>query len=216
MDFNGVNNSYSSYNAAGTSAASAADTKANQTTDTAEKKTSSAYSDVAATYEPSSKDSTSKTTTTSTNRSAIVAQLKSDAEQRMAQMQSLVTKMFEKQGITIGTADDMWKMLASGNFTADAETIAQAQKDIAEDGYWGVSQTSDRIFDFALALSGGDASKMEEMVKAVEKGFSEATKAWGKEMPSITSDTHSAVMDKFDAWFKDNGSSATTEALLAE
>ena len=63
----------------------------------------------------------------------------------MSQMQSLVTKMFSKQGITIGTADDMWKALAGGNFTADADTIAQAKEDISENGYWGVKQTSERI-----------------------------------------------------------------------
>ena len=60
----------------------------------------------------------------------------------------------------------MWKVLASGNFTADADTIAQAKEDISEDGYWGVNQTSDRIFSFALALSNGDEKQMEKMVKA--------------------------------------------------
>ena len=35
------------------------------------------------------------------------------------------------------------------NLTVDADTIAQAKKDIAEDGYWGVEKTSDRILDFA-------------------------------------------------------------------
>ena len=57
-------------------------------------------------------------------------------------------------------------------------------------------------------------SKMEKMVKAVEKGFSLATKSWGQELPSISSDTHSAIMDKFDNWFKENGSTATTADLL--
>ena len=33
------------------------------------------------------------------------------------------------------------------NLTVDADTIAQAKKDIAEDGYWGVEKTSDRILD---------------------------------------------------------------------
>ena len=100
---------------------------------------------------------------------ALVAQLKADSEKRSAQMQSLVTQMFQKQGIAIGTADDMWKVLASGNFTADADTIAQAKEDISEDGYWGVNQTSDRIFSFALALSNGDEKQMEKMVKAVKR-----------------------------------------------
>ena len=38
----------------------------------------------------------------------------------------------------------------------DEKTRLQAQKDIAEDGYWGVEQTSERLVSFAKALSGGD------------------------------------------------------------
>ncbi|MFQ7394956.1 MAG: hypothetical protein ACLRMX_07455 [Lachnospira eligens] len=34
----------------------------------------------------------------------------------------------------------MWKALAGGNFTADADTIAQAKEDISENGYWGVNR----------------------------------------------------------------------------
>lgn len=156
----------------------------------------------------------SNTRTSSNDRSMIIAQMKADTEQRMANMQSLVTSMFKKQGITIGTADDMWKVLASGKFTADPATIAQAKEDISDDGYWGVSQTSDRIVSFAIALSGGDEGKMKEMVSAVQKGFKQATKAWGKELPDISNQTYGAVMDKFDNWFKENNSDATTDDIL--
>ena len=158
----------------------------------------SVYSEISASYEPSS--STSKVTS-ATDRKAIIAQLKSDTEQRMAQMQSLVTKMFAKQGITIGTADDMWKALAGGNFTADADAIAQAKEDISENGYWGVKQTSERIFSFAQALAGDDEEKMTKMKEAFEKGFKEATKTWGKELPDISQNTRDAVLKKFDDYF---------------
>ena len=208
MDFNGINNSYSSYDSARFSSKTSASSKSDALKDADKKASTNAYSEPAATYEAS-------TAANRTDRSAVIAHLKSSAEQRMQQMQSLVTKMFEKQGITIGTADNMWRILAGGNFTADAATIAQAKEDISEDGYWGVNQTSERIFSFAAALSGGDEEKMQEMVKAVEKGFSEATKAWGKELPGITQDTHSAIMDKFDKWFEENGSSAKTSDILA-
>ena len=116
---------------------------------------------------------------------AIVAQLKADAEERAAQLQSLVQQMISKQGNAYGQATDMWQFLASGDYTVDAATKSQAQADIAEDGYWGVNQTSDRILDFAKALSGGDPDKMEEMRSAFQKGFKEATKSWGKELPGI-------------------------------
>lgn len=55
--------------------------------------------------------------------------------------------MMTKQGTAIANADSMWSFLADGNFTVDEETQKQAQADIAEDGYWGVEQTSDRILD---------------------------------------------------------------------
>lgn len=183
-----------------------------KTTKTSEVKSdsSSAKKESGVTYE----SSVSSTSSKRAKNAALVAQLKADSDKRAAQMQSLVTNMFKKQGITIGTADDMWKTLASGNFTADADTIAQAKKDISEDGYWGVEQTSERIFSFALALSNGDEKQMEKMVSAVEKGFSLATKSWGKELPSISNDTHTAIMDKFDNWFKENGSKTTTADLL--
>ena len=122
----------------------------------------------------------------------------------MSQMQSLVEKMFSKQGITIGKTDDMWKMLASGNFKADASTIAQAKEDIAEDGYWGVKQTSERIFSFAKALSNGDPETMEKMRKAFEKGFGQATKSWGSKLPDISQQTYDAVEKMFDDYAKDS------------
>lgn len=132
------------------------------------------------------------------DRAALVSQLKADVQSRTDQLTSIVTKMLEKQGVAIGTADDMWKILAGGNFTVDAATKAQAQADIAEDGYWGVKQTSQRIFDFAMALSGGDQETMEKMRSAFEKGFKQATSAWGKELPSISKDTYDAVEKMFD------------------
>lgn len=154
-------------------------------------------------YEPSTNNVKTAAYSTKQN-AAIIAQLKADAEQRTAQLQSLVEQMFGRQGNCYGQATDMWQFLASGNYTVDAATKAQAQTDIAEDGYWGISKTSDRIFDFAKALSGGDPEKMEEMRKAVENGFKEATGAWGKELPSISKSTYNAVMDKFDKYAEEN------------
>ncbi len=145
---------------------------------------------------------------------ALVAKLKADAEARINQMQSLVEKLFTKQGNTFGIANDkdsMWKFLAGGNFTVDAATKAQAQADIAEDGYWGVNQTSDRILDFAKALSGGDPDKMEEMKEAFIKGFKQATGAWGKDLPGISSKTYDAVMEKFDKWSEESKKTDTVQ-----
>lgn len=142
----------------------------------------------------------SKTYTISADRKAIIDQLKADQEARTSQLQSLVEKMFAKQGQTLANADDMWKFLASGEYEVDPETKAQAQKDIAEDGYWGVEQTSERIISFAKALAGDNVELIDKMQAAVEKGFAEATKAWGKDLPEICEKTLDAVKEKFAAW----------------
>lgn len=154
-----------------------------------------AQTQAGAVYEPSEEG---KAAASKMDRSAIVAQLKADAQARIDQMTDLVRQMMSQQGTTLGKADSIWSFLAGGKFTVDAATRAQAQKDIADDGYWGVEQTSQRIFDFAMALTGGDGDKMEEMRTAFEKGFKMATGAWGRELPDISQRTYDATEKLFD------------------
>ena len=138
------------------------------------------------------------------DRKKIASQLQSEADQRKQQLISLVQKTLSGQvnSYGIATEDDIWKTLASGNFTVDPATKAQAQEDISEDGYWGVKQTSQRLFDFASALAGDDVDKMKEMQAAMEKGFKMATKTWGRELPSICSDTINAANQLFEDYYK--------------
>lgn len=150
-------------------------------------------------YEPG-KDADIQKAKTYTPNIDLVNKLKADAEERTSQLRSLVEKLITGQGNAIGKADDIWSFLREGKFTVDSETKAQAQKDIAEDGYWGVEQTSERILDFAKALSGGDPSKAEELKNAFIKGFKQATKTWGGELPDISQRTYDATIKKFDDW----------------
>ena len=159
--------------------------------------------DTAAVYEPSG--STDKTSAEATGKTyntdaAKVQQMLAEADAKTEQLRSLVEKMMGKQGLTLAKADDMWSFLASGDFTVDEETRAQAQKDIAEDGYWGAEATAERILSFAKALTGGDPDKIEDMKDAFIKGYQEATKAWGKDLPELSKNTYDKVMEKFDAW----------------
>ena len=149
---------------------------------------------------------TKKTYTPDTN---LVNKLKADAENRASQLRSLVEQMMGKQANTYGNANDIWSFLRSGNFTVDPATKAQAQADIAEDGYWGVNQTSDRIIQFANALTGGDPDKIESMREAFKKGYAQAEKTWGGSLPEISQKTYDAVMEKFDKLAADAG--LTTE-----
>lgn len=192
MSVNGIT-SYSTVN-------SSYETKAKNTTEKTENVTAETKVDSGVVYEPSTADKTTAAKKTYKPDTALVNKLKADAEARTAQLRSLVEKIMLGQGNAIGTADDIWSFLRTGNFTVDAETKAQAQADIAEDGYWGVNQTSDRIVDFAKALCGGDPDKIEEMKAAFEKGFKQAKETWGGELPEISQKTYDAVLEKFDAW----------------
>ena len=137
------------------------------------------------------------------DREALIAQMKADTEARMNQLTSLVQEMMTGQGKAFSIAtgnDDIWKFLASGDYTVTEAAKLKAQEDISENGYWGVEQTSDRILDFAKALSGGDVSKADELLEAFKKGYEEATGAWGKDLPDISKKTYEAVEEKFAAW----------------
>ena len=139
----------------------------------------------------------------STDRAAIVQQLKDAEEQHRNQLMEIVQKTLQGQAGAFGkaTGDNIWRQLAGGNFKVDPATRAQAQKDISEDGYYGVKQTSQRLFDFAQALAGDDVDKMKEMQKAMEKGFKQATKTWGRELPSICKDTINAANKLFEDYY---------------
>lgn len=150
-----------------------------------------------------SKDAKAASKMSDSERASLVQSLKDDLNNQMSRFTNMMVQNFQKQGINFSMAngDDFWKMMASGNFTVDEKTKAEAQQAISEDGYWGVKQTSQRIFDFASALAGDDVELMKKYQAAVEKGFGEAEKSWGGSLPSICGDTHTAVNKLFDDYY---------------
>lgn len=166
----------------------------NNTTTTDKTETTKPNSNSAAVYD--------KRTLSEDDRKAIVSQLKADQEKRQSQLVDLVHSMISKQTNTFGAANNIWQFLAKGSFTVDAETKAQAQKDISEDGYWGVKQTSERILSFATSLAGNDSKNLEKMRDAFLKGYEKAEKTWGGKLPDISKRTYDAVLEGFDKMMK--------------
>ena len=146
------------------------------------------------------------------DRAALVQQLKQNELERRNQMCSLVQKMFNGQAGVKKLAD----LFSPENLkNVSAEDIAKAKEDVSEDGYWGVKQTSQRLFDFASALAGDDPEKMKEMQKAMEKGFKQATHAWGKDLPGICGDTLSAANKLFDDYYASKKQGTETNPVEA-
>ena len=172
--------------------------------ETASKTETKKTADTGVVYEPSTsaKDSSTKVT----DYSSIVASMKKELSSKNEQLQNLVNKLLSNQAKKYISISDMFK-----DIQVDEQTKIQAQKDISDDGYWGVEQTSDRLVSMAKALSGGDSSKADAMISAIEKGFDEATKAWGDKLPDICQKTIDAAKQKLQNW-RDGGSDAATEA----
>jgi hypothetical protein len=109
-------------------------------------------------------------------------------------LRGLVLNIFKEQGIDYKIATD------SSEIDISTVTPEEAQELIADDGYFGVEKTSERIFKFAVAMAGGDPSLTEAIREGVENGFQEALDAFGGRLPDISYDTYDAVMKKLDDW----------------
>lgn len=150
--------------------------------------------EVAAVYEPSNIDpkSVEESKSKIPPNPELVEKMKADAEARTEQLKSLIEKIILKQA---DKSQNIFDFLGS---EYSAEDIAKAKEDVSEDGYYGVKQTTQRILDFAVALVGDDPDQLEKMRSAFEKGYKQAEKTWGGELPDICKQTYDAVLKGFD------------------
>jgi len=112
-------------------------------------------------------------------------------------LRSHVLDVFEKQGMDFTLAID--------DKTIDLRELSQneAKELIAEDGYFGVDQTSDRIVDFAKGISGNDPTRLDAILQGIEKGFNEALEAFGGWLPEISHTTYDTVLEKLNNWARE-------------
>ena len=144
-----------------------------------------------------------------------IERLKSESEQRMVNLvKQMLGQQLEKNDLASAiTKDSVLDAIKSGKFTQ--EDIDQAKKDTADDGYWGVEQTSDRFVKYATALTGGDPDKLDSMIEAFEKGYAEAEKQWGGKLPELAQRTREATLKKFQD-LKDQYAGGATGAAAAQ
>lgn len=148
------------------------------------------------------------------DRAELVSQLKDEQEAIQAKfLQKMTSGTFGEQFRQWSAAnshltqdgDGIWKFIASGNYTVDAETKAAAQEAISEGGYYSVENTSQRIFDFVAAIAGDDVALMQKLQSSVLDGYNEAQKAWGGDLPEISAKTLDATNKLFEDYYKQHG-----------
>lgn len=197
MSVNGVTNTASTY---GTTAYEQGKSYTKKTEDTSSKNNAES---TGVTYNSSMSQS---------ERAALIEQLQKDSQSKVDSFKSMVTDMLNQQGFAFKNSDDMWRLLAKGDYTVDAKTAEDAKAAISEDGEWGVNKTAERMFEFAKAYAGDDEAKMEKMMNAFKKGFEQAEKLWGGKLPEISYQTYDKMYDMYDEYKKELGTVTKTSA----
>ena len=88
-----------------------------------------------------------------------------------------------KQAATFGQATDIWKSLAKGNYTVDAETKAKARR-ISQMMVTGVLSKPQTVsFPLLQHWQVTTARSLEKMRDAFVKGYKQAEKQWGGKLP---------------------------------
>ena len=130
--------------------------------------------------------------------SICIESLKAESEEAYRSLKDIVVKLLEKQGY----CTEALQTKDLDNVVVDEITRAEAAALIAEDGPLGAEAVSDRIVQFAMAISGGDKTKMSLLKGAIDKGFNEVKNMLGQ-LPEVSLKTYDLILEKLDRWEQD-------------
>jgi len=85
----------------------------------------------------------------------------------------------------------------------DGKPIASLSQDeaktlVAEDGFFGVEQTAQRISDFVLQGAGENEDLLRAGREGVLRGFAQAEELWGETLPDISQETIKKALESID------------------
>lgn len=113
-------------------------------------------------------------------------------------LRELAAYVFKEQGVTSGIDSDNEKAAGiSSKLPKETKELSE------EDGYWGLGQTSERIYKLALGFAGFDAGKLDNVKEGILKGFEMAKSALGGELPEVSQRTVDMALKKLNDWGKD-------------
>lgn len=74
----------------------------------------------------------------------------------------------------------------------------EAKALVSEEGFFGVTQTSDRLANFVLSGGGDNVDRLKAGREGIIRGFNEAEKIWGEKLPDISYETLNKTLAKID------------------
>lgn len=86
-------------------------------------------------------------------------------------------------------------------------TKEEADALVSDDGFFGVSKTSQRVADFVLSFANGNLDLLSKGRDGLMKGFKWAEDLWGEELPEISYNTLKETLKKVDEEISKNGGS---------
>ncbi len=122
---------------------------------------------------------------------ATITKLQEESDRAYNHLKQIVAQLLERQGFTFRDI---------ARVEVDEQARLEASALIGDGGDLSPEKVSDRIVEFAKALSGGDKEKIGLLREAIEKGFAEAERILGGELPEISQRTYDLVMEKLDNW----------------
>ena len=92
----------------------------------------------------------------------------------------------------------------------EGKPIAELSKEeatelVSEDGFFGITQTSERIANFVINGAGGDEDRLRAGREGMLQGFKEAETIWGGELPDISQKTMAKAIEMVDKAMYDLG-----------
>ena len=90
-----------------------------------------------------------------------------------------------------------------GDIGYEGKPIAELSQDeaaalVSEDGFFGITQTSERIANFVIGGAGGDEDMLRAGREGMLQGFKDAEEMWGGELPEISQQTMQAALEMVD------------------
>lgn len=119
------------------------------------------------------------------------------------------------QGVAVGSQEmleqdykDFQSFLSEIGYTG--KPIAELSKEeaaelVSEDGFFGVTQTSQRIANFVINGGAGDEDRLRAGREGMIAGFKEAEAMWGGELPEISQETMAKAIEMVDKAMYDLG-----------
>jgi hypothetical protein len=84
---------------------------------------------------------------------------------------------------------------------------AEAKELVSEDGFFGITQTSERIAGFVLNGARDDLDKLKAGREGILRGFKEAEEMWGGKLPDISYETIDRAVEMIDKKLNELGAS---------